>query len=140
MTPLRFIVPGPPKVKMRHRTSVRFGKSHVYNPDANTLAQRSIATEALAEIARRKLQGLMFMDGQPVKMKLVAYFGTDKEKRHGRPHTFKPDIDNVVKLYKDALKGVVYRDDCQVAVLEAAKLWVPTCQAGVRVQIEEIDL
>ncbi len=30
------------------------------------------------------------------------------------PHTIKPDIDNLIKSFKDALNGVVWKDDSQV--------------------------
>ena len=30
------------------------------------------------------------------------------------PHADKPDLDNLLKAVKDALKGVLWRDDCQI--------------------------
>jgi len=30
------------------------------------------------------------------------------------PHIVKPDLDNLIKAVKDALKGLTWRDDCQV--------------------------
>lgn len=43
------------------------------------------------------------------------------------PHTAKPDVDNLTKGIKDALNGVVYRDDSQVANIHSSK-WV--CAGG----------
>ena len=48
----------------------------------------------------------------PVSLTLRFYLG---EGRKGR----RPDLDNLVKLVKDALNGVLYRDDSQVSHLEA---------------------
>jgi Holliday junction resolvase RusA-like endonuclease len=39
------------------------------------------------------------------------------------PHIQTPDIDNVVKQVKDALKSVVYDDDKQVTQIWAEKIW-----------------
>lgn len=36
-------------------------------------------------------------------------------------HTKKPDLDNLVKAIKDALKGIIYRDDSQVVYSIASK-------------------
>jgi Holliday junction resolvase RusA-like endonuclease len=36
-------------------------------------------------------------------------------------HCHKPDIENLVKAVMDALKGLAYRDDCQVSVLWVSK-------------------
>ena len=41
----------------------------------------------------------------------------------GDPHTFKPDGDNLIKLVKDALNGVGYKDDCQVFEAVSRKQW-----------------
>ena len=134
---IEFFVPGPPQTKLRHRTSIRSGHVHTWNPGRNREAERAIVVRARQALYHAELPPRFC---KAHKMKLVAYFGTKKEGRHGTPHQFRPDIDNIAKLYKDALNRFVYKDDCQVAVLEAAKLWVPECQQGVKIRIEEIDL
>lgn len=35
----------------------------------------------------------------------------------------KPDVDNVAKLYLDALRGILYADDAQVGSLLVEKRW-----------------
>jgi Holliday junction resolvase RusA-like endonuclease len=43
-----------------------------------------------------------------------------------KPHTQKPDLDNLLKLVEDALNGVVWEDDAQIASYGfVAKYW--TC-------------
>jgi Holliday junction resolvase RusA-like endonuclease len=37
------------------------------------------------------------------------------------PHTAKPDVDNLLKSTKDALNGLVWRDDSQICAVEAHK-------------------
>lgn len=38
-------------------------------------------------------------------------------------HTSRPDLDNIVKVWKDALNGAVWADDCLVVELGAGKLY-----------------
>lgn len=50
-------------------------------------------------------------------------------------HTKKPDLDNLVKAVQDALRGVFYRDDSQIAELQAVKRYSPT--PGVTVAVSD---
>jgi len=36
-------------------------------------------------------------------------------------HAVKPDLTNLVKSTEDALKGIVFKDDCQVTTVDAGK-------------------
>lgn len=38
-------------------------------------------------------------------------------------HAIRPDLDNITKAATDAMNGVVYNDDCQIAELLARKKW-----------------
>ena len=49
-------------------------------------------------------------------------------------HTKKPDLDNLVKAIKDALRGVVYRDDAQIVQLIATKAYDPSPGVGIAVE------
>lgn len=51
----------------------------------------------------------------PVSVFMLFYLG-EKRDSHGRP-----DLDNLVKAVKDAMTGVVYRDDSQIVELLAKK-------------------
>lgn len=54
------------------------------------------------------------------------------------PHDCKPDADNLLKSLKDALRGITWIDDCQVAVVHAHKFYAGGGeQSGVSVLIEE---
>ena len=37
--------------------------------------------------------------------------------------TKKPDVDNIIKAFLDAMNGIVYLDDCQVVDLHAKKIY-----------------
>lgn len=54
-------------------------------------------------------------------------------------HIIKPDIDNLLKAVKDALKGILWRDDSQVAEVYMEKLYASGDeQPGVDVEILQI--
>lgn len=56
------------------------------------------------------------------------------------PDTFRPDLDNIVKLVMDALNGVAYLDDNQVALIQAEKLpRVRLDEEFVRIEVEPLE-
>ena len=48
-----------------------------------------------------------------------------------RPHTQKPDHDNLVKSIQDACQGIVYADDSQVWDCRVWKYWTDAPLGGV---------
>jgi Holliday junction resolvase RusA-like endonuclease len=53
-------------------------------------------------------------------------------------HAVRPDADNIGKAVMDALKGIAWKDDTQVADLVVAKWYGPPPQLGIEVSIAEI--
>lgn len=92
-----------PKARPRHGKNGR-----VYTPD-KTLA----AEEAIGWRVRECYIGLVPTD-RPVGIDLVFACRGSRAKRNGRA-----DLDNLVKLVKDALNGLVWLDDSQVENLHA---------------------
>src|SRR5690606_1470441 len=90
--------------------------------------------EAVSWAAKAALQGRSF-GASPVMVYLdfvmprpKGHLGTGKnagQVRAGAPGipTTKPDIDKLARLVLDALTGLAWRDDSQVARLSAAKHW-----------------
>jgi Holliday junction resolvase RusA-like endonuclease len=114
MTEFAFTVPGRPRGKGRHRTTK---SGHAFTPKATRAAEKEIAT--LAMIARPPGP---LMTGT-VELSIEAVFRIPKswpnvlrtDALGGRiEYTGKPDRDNLVKLYMDALNGVAWIDDAQV--------------------------
>lgn len=67
-----------------------------------------------------------------------AHFGTGKRAEILRPdapawHTNAPDTTKLIRSTEDALKGVVWRDDCQVAVQFAEKTY--GTQTGAQITV-----
>lgn len=87
---------------------------------------------------------LMVAKGEAVKVGLVFHLkrpqshyrtgrhaGKLKERAATLPHTSKPDLDKLVRAVFDALKGVVYVDDSQVAAFgETRKQYVQELTDG----------
>jgi Holliday junction resolvase RusA-like endonuclease len=51
-------------------------------------------------------------------------------------HTKKPDLDKLLRALKDALKGVIYRDDSQVVRVVTSKDYSPA--PGVIVTVRQL--
>jgi Holliday junction resolvase RusA-like endonuclease len=71
-----------------------------------------------------------------------AHFRTGKNSgvlREDAPfyHRSKPDLDKLVRCVKDALTGIAWDDDSQVAIVEATKVYGPS--SGVTITIIELD-
>lgn len=58
------------------------------------------------------------------------------KKENTKWHKVKPDIDNLIKSVMDSLNGIVYKDDCQVVMIQARKQY--SNFAGVKIEIESI--
>lgn len=116
MTAYAFIVPGEPVAKGRAR-STRSGRH--YTP-ARTVSFEGRVREA-AQLARVKP-----IDG-PVELTVIAVWAWPKSKHRKRsprrPEYLDtgPDADNVAKACADALNGVAFVDDRQVARLVVEK-------------------
>ena len=82
----------------------------------------------------------------PVQMFVNVYHGIPKSWSRNKKidaiadviyPTTKPDIDNILKGIMDALKGIVWKDDAQVVIIEAMKEYGEFSR--VEMIIEEIE-
>lgn len=79
----------------------------------------------------------------PVALRIVFFFPRLKAARsHARAwKTTRPDLDNLEKAVMDALSGVAYVDDRQVAVKQTAKILASGLDApGALVEVAELAL
>ena len=70
-----------------------------------------------------------------------SHYGTGKNAGNVKKsapiyHTAKPDLDKLVRCVKDALTGIVWKDDAQVATVQAWKMYSE--QPGARIRIEPL--
>lgn len=130
---------GRPRAKQRHRT----GRNR-----RGILVHYKETEEKVAEI---KVAALWIMSHGPkylcpVSVSINAAFAIPKawsKKKKKRAlggevlYTRRPDIDNIVKFYLDALNGYAYKDDSCVAIIDAGKFYAP--EAYVEIKIEPLN-
>jgi Holliday junction resolvase RusA-like endonuclease len=127
--PITISVVGPPQGKGRARTFVKPG-GHVghYTPTATR------DYEAMIRAAAQREMGNKAPWSQPVRFTMRAIFpipaSWSAKKRNaaltgGIWPAKKPDLDNILKAWKDALNGVVYVDDALVVRAEIEKRYGP---------------
>lgn len=123
MTEVLIRIDGEPRGKGRPR----FGRGRVYTDAQTATYERMIALQA-----RAAMRGKDMLTG-PLKVRVYAEFpipaSWPKWKRTAATaralyHTGKPDADNLVKVV-DALNGIVWADDSQVACVTAWKRYGP---------------
>ena len=73
-----------------------------------------------------------------------SHYGTGRNMAVVKPsapkfHAKKPDIDNLVKFYMDAMNGIVYKDDSQVVEINACKNYT-SYEGSTIITINEIKL
>lgn len=125
---LQFVVPGTPVGWQRADSKGR----QRYDTPRNKAAKAQIGM-----LARVAMGSAPIISG-PVVMSIRAEFEPAKswskrqrERALGNYHCQKPDRDNIEKLVSDALKGVVWVDDCQVADGTTTKRWGPIAQTTI---------
>jgi Holliday junction resolvase RusA-like endonuclease len=133
MQPITFSVPGDPVPQPRPRYSSRGGFARAYVPSKHPVhAYR----EAIALAA--KLAGVT-ITGEPVSVIIDAVFARPKSHRNkagvkaSAPSLPRPDCDNVAKAALDALTGVAWEDDSQVARLVVEKSYGDEGRTTVRI-------
>tara|TARA_B100001250_G_scaffold167270_1_gene144015 strand:+ start:295 stop:753 length:459 start_codon:yes stop_codon:yes gene_type:complete len=125
-----FTIPGEPVAQGRPRFSTHGGFARAYDPkkskDGKSVV-RLCARDAIDSAGLTEpLSGPLVMKVQfGIPLPKSAY---RKRKPVGRSwRTKKPDLDNLLKLVKDACSGIIYLDDNQVSRISAEKI---TCGQG----------
>ena len=134
MTRIAFTIPGKPYAKKRPRFSRKIGRA--FNPRENEVAEASIGAIAATHFPR-PFTG-------PVALEIIATFAIPgswtKAKKAAlahKPHTQKPDCDNIAKAVCDGLNRIAWADDSQVSGLSVSKFWGVTNQTTIFVEGQE---
>lgn len=141
MQPVMFHVPGKPQGKARARTSYNpsTGKHTSRTPD-NTVLYENLIKDRFLQVG----SGFYLEPGKPVTLRIVARFMPPKSKSKKIRQQMldgeilplkKPDMDNIVKVVADALNGVAYHDDTQIALVIAKKAY--SAMEGLDITVEE---
>ncbi|CAB4183215.1 Rus Holliday junction resolvase [uncultured Caudovirales phage] len=127
--PIILDVQGTPRPQPRPR----FVRGRVVSTaDAN--ARRWIAT---VEAGAKALVELRGKQSGPLAVAIGFRFPTRDKARHGKPHTFRPDVDNLAKLILDCLmRAGLIDDDACVSSLAVQKTWDETGRAVVWIEAD----
>lgn len=122
---IQFFVPGKPQGKGRARAfKMRNGHIGHYTPG------KTKTYEGLIQSGAIDAMGVERPTCRPVKLSLLINYEVPiswpkwkiQYALNGQiAPTVKPDSDNVCKAVKDALNGVVWKDDCQVVMMDIQK-------------------
>lgn len=118
---IQFFVAGAPVGKGRPRFSKASGRA--FTPQKTANAEAFVKSEALRQVGQPVLVG-------PLELQLIATATVpdswSNKKRAAalagelKP-TGKPDLDNLAKLYADALNGILWKDDSQLVRMALEK-------------------
>lgn len=141
MTRVEFFAEGLPQTKGSARAFVRGGRAVVTNDNPKAKAWAAEVSEA----AREAMDGRELLDG-PLAVELVFSLprplahSTSKGLRPTAPRyvSARPDVDKLARCALDALTGVVFGDDSQVARLVATKVYASGA-AGAQVVVRGVD-
>ena len=132
MTIYRFEIPGRPVPWKRQRTK---GKVR-FPAEGQREAKAAVQAACLgASGFRRAHKGVAVEMTVHAVFKLPDRMSKSDTRRMGHLHAYTPDADNLAKLVKDALNGVAYDDDCQVASLHVKKQWSDHFRTAVTVEL-----
>jgi len=95
----------------------RFSQGHVWDPQKKEKL-------ALSLVLKQLHGNRSFFDGAiEVDMKFCFIWPAKSKYIYERPHIFRPDLDNLIKLYSDIANGILWKDDCAVAKITACKFY-----------------
>ena len=135
---MKFIIPLIPVGQKRARK----GKFGFYDPQNKI--KRELKEWFYAEMIQK---GVKMISKVPVEVKMTFHMPIPKSasktlknkyRQYCCPHIVKPDIDNIVKFYLDAMSSVVYQDDNCIFSVHATKVYSdqPRTELEVRVYDE----
>jgi Holliday junction resolvase RusA-like endonuclease len=114
-----------------------FGKVRAYDPERSRNYKEFISWHAKT---KAKELGIVEPIKGAVTMELVFQMGEPNWYGNGKYHTKRPDIDNLTKAVKDALKGIIYADDSQIVEAHLYKQYgVPKVIITVTALEEELE-
>lgn len=129
---VEFTVYGVPLPKARPRV-VRLpnGKIQTFTPDRTKAWEESIQGQALQHRPEKLFEGALLLT---LGFHLMRPKSAPKKRRY--PDR-RPDLDNLTKAVKDALNGVVWRDDAQIVAMLVYKQYGDPPR--VEICVEEAD-
>lgn len=141
MKSVDFTIQGAPAGKKRPKFTTVNGYTRTYTP-ADTMHNERLVRACYAW----DYHGFKFPPKIPLYVKLTCYYpipkSTSKKKAAQMEAgeiipVVKPDLDNVAKLILDALNGLAWEDDNQIARLEISKVYGEDPHTDVHIETIE---
>lgn len=140
---ISFSVPGVPVAQPRQRQAVRNGFVANYTPAKHPVN----VFKAACQLAVREAYDGPPLEG-PLSLDLVFVMPRPSSKvwktrpMPRLPHSGKPDRDNLIKSFQDALEGLLFRNDSQICAGSTVKVIAagdeqPHVEATIRVLTDE---
>jgi len=135
-------IPGEPVAQGRPRFSTHGGFPRAYDPKKSKEGKQSVRFFVANQMEK---EGLAPLEG-PIMMQ--AQFGiklptSQERKRNPKPRMWrnkKPDLDNLIKLVKDACSGIAFLDDNQIVKVSAEKIQCAQGEAPfTRIRFKELE-
>ncbi|GIO36233.1 hypothetical protein J41TS12_10940 [Paenibacillus antibioticophila] len=135
---VQFTIYGEPVAQGRPKFSTAGGFAKAYDPAKSRDYKDYVRLAATEHAPKVPLEG-------PIGMVLTVYRSTPKSFSKRRAAlaeageitpTTKPDVDNYLKGVKDALKGIIWRDDSQVVEVYARKRY--STRPRIEVKIKQL--
>lgn len=132
---IRFTVYGEPKAQGRPRFARRGNFVTTYDPKDSREYKDTVYSVALQHRPPSPLEG-------PLEVYIDCYRSIPKAFSQKKvmaaclgeiKPTSKPDVDNYAKGIKDALNGLVWKDDSQIVLLQVRKLYSQTPRVEIAV-------
>lgn len=113
-----------PRIKARRRGNF----VQVYTPQGPRIATyKALIAETFMQVAP---EGFVAFKG-PLRLSITYSFKRPAARmRESEFHSCKPDDDNILKSFQDALNGIAWHDDSQICDLHLTKRWAPTYLGG----------
>lgn len=138
MSTLTITVPGKPMGKQRPRASKRGGFIRLHTPEQTVNAETFTKLCAMDQVGQTMLEGPLVVAMHAVFSIPTSWSKKDKADALSgaiRP-TGKPDLDNLAKLYSDALNKIVWGDDAQIVSMALSKSY--GTEPGVTITINPL--
>lgn len=123
---MKLVINEIPQPQPRPRLTIRGMYPHAYEPKSITEYKRLVANKYRSEHKQQlPLSGALSVDVRFYRPIQKSISKIERQRRllgESLP-TVKPDIDNYVKAILDALNGLAFQDDSQIAVLYARKIY-----------------
>lgn len=124
-----FIIEGKAKGKDRPR----FAGGHAYTAPATKEYEDRVKFEYARQCRNYRFDGAVSVEITVFEEPKKSCSKKEREKLIGTPAVGKPDTDNVAKIIMDALNGVAFIDDKQVAVLKVYKIYGNSSKVDVEI-------